>query len=56
MFYVAATRARQRLMMGVGRGGGFGKKLALPIAPKLESINIDCDANIWLTPKVQLDR
>ena len=27
MFYVAATRATQRLVMGVGGDGGFGQRL-----------------------------
>ena len=27
VFYVAATRATQRLLIGVGGGGGFGSKL-----------------------------
>ena len=27
VFYVAATRATQRLVIGVGGGGGFGAKL-----------------------------
>ncbi len=27
MFYVAATRATQRLVIGVGGDGGFGKRL-----------------------------
>ena len=27
VFYVAATRATQRLVIGVGGGGGFGKRL-----------------------------
>ena len=29
VFYVAATRATQRLVIGVGGDGGFGKRLAL---------------------------
>ena len=28
VFYVAATRASQRLLIGVGGDGGFGKQLA----------------------------
>ena len=27
VFYVAATRATQRLVIGVGGGGGFGNRL-----------------------------
>jgi superfamily I DNA/RNA helicase len=30
VFYVAATRATQRLVMGVGGDGGFGGKLECP--------------------------
>ena len=29
VFYVAATRATQRLVIGVGEGSGFGSKLKL---------------------------
>ena len=29
VFYVAATRATQRLVMGVGGGGGFGARLKI---------------------------
>ncbi|MDP3652719.1 MAG: 3'-5' exonuclease [Rhodoferax sp.] len=45
VFYVAATRATQRLVIGVGGDGGFGGRLTSPIRPPCNEKSVQIHVN-----------
>ena len=46
VFYEAATRATQRLVIGVGMGGGIGERLGCPSLVPAAEITVWADAKL----------